>query len=291
MSFSKDMDDLSTQSLRSFIAYHEAGSLAGASYRLGRSESAVSLQIKKLEEQLGTRLFAREGGVLRLTAQGELFLAHANAIVGRIDLARAVMSQSRLFGAIRVGVTQDFAGLFLIRMLQQFELKFPALRVDVIIERSSVLLRELGADAIDICLCSQPNFNPVGDATEPMIWLGDPNLCRIDLLPIATVSSPCPFRDASIAALERSGRLWHIAFETPSLDGVRAAVLAGVAIGCRTPRFLDTMHLVADSVGLPELPEVNWVIRKRRSAPELTSTAIELVIGPLLKSCANEGLI
>jgi DNA-binding transcriptional LysR family regulator len=256
--------DLPTHLLRGFVALAETGSLAGAAARLGRSESAISLQMARLEDVTGLGLFHRDGRRLVLTPQADLLLGHARAILARVDAARAALSDAGQVGPARLGLVQDFAGRFLRDVLASLARTHPAARVEVTVDRSAALLDALGAGRIDVALCGAGPAEPHADHTAPMVWFGWPGLAALDVVPLAVVAAPCPFLDAARAALDGAGRPWRIAFETPSLEGLRAAVAAGIGVACRTRSaagdapLLDAMH------GLPALPPMRWRLRRGR---------------------------
>lgn len=280
--------DLSIQLLRGLIALREAGSLAGAAERLGRSESAVSLQMSRLESQTGLTLFNRDGRRLTLTVDGELLLGHARSIVQRVDAARADLNLALLGGATRLGIVQDFAGPFLVETLLLVSQQHPGLRVDVMVDRSTALLERLSAERLDVVLCAQPAGSLTADFTEPMAWFGQPRLCDEPVLPLAVVAAPCPFLDAATKALDDQGRAWRIAFETPSLDGVRAAVEAGLGIGCRTARFSGDLAVPDECASLPQLPRAHWSINCRRHGGKATAAVAALLRQQLSEMTQNQ---
>lgn len=256
--------DLPTHLLRGFVALAETGSLAGAAARLGRSESAVSLQMARLEDVTGLALFHRDGRRLGLTPQADLLLGHARAILARVDAARAALSEAGRAGPARLGLVQDFAGDFLREALAALARTHPAARVEVVVDRSAALLEALGAGRIDVALCGAGPAEPQSDHSAAMVWFGRAELATLDVLPLAVVAAPCPFLDAARAALDGMGRPWRIAFETPSLEGLRAAVAAGVGVACRTRSAAGGAPPLGAANGLPPLPPMRWRLRRGR---------------------------
>jgi DNA-binding transcriptional LysR family regulator len=256
--------DLPTHLLRGFVALAETGSLSGAASRLERSESAISLQMARLEDVTGLALFHRDGRRLALTPQADLLLGHARAILARIDAARAALSDAGHAGSVRLGLVQDFAGDFLREVLAVLARTHPAARVEVVVDRSAALLDALGADRIDVALCGAGAADPHADRSEPMVWFGRADLAALDVLPLAVVAAPCPFLDAARAALDAARRPWRIAFETPSLEGLRAAAAAGIGVACRTRAAAGTLPVLGSAETLPDLPAIRWSIRTRK---------------------------
>lgn len=265
--------DLPTHLLRGFVAVAEAGGLAGAAARLGRSESAISLQMTRLEDVTGLSLFRRDGRRLALTREADMLLGHARAILACVDAARAALSDARDAGPARLGIVQDFAGGFLAETLAMLARIRPAARVEVLVDRSAALLDALGAGRIDVALCAAGASEPQTDRCEPMVWFGRPELAEAAVLPLAVVAAPCPFLDAARAALDAAGRPLRVAFETPSLDGLRAAAAAGIGVACRTRTAAGSNALLCASEGLPPLPDIRW---RLRCARELGGAASDL---------------
>ncbi len=273
--------DLPTHLLRGFVALADTGSLAGAAARLGRSESAVSLQMARLEDVTGLALFHRNGRRLALTPQADLLLGHARSILARVDAARAALSDAGHAGPARLGLVQDFAGDFLREVLAALARSHPAARVEVVVDRSAELLAALGAARIDVALSAAGPAELKCDRIEPMVWFGRPDLAAADVLPLAVVSAPCPFLEAARAALDAAGRPWRIAFETPSLEGLRAAASAGIGIACRTLAAAGDGPMLDETHGLPPLPPMRWSLRRSRdrgpSADALAEIAVKLL--------------
>jgi DNA-binding transcriptional LysR family regulator len=252
--------------LRSFIAVVDGGSMLRASERVFLSQPAISLQIKRLEELLQVPLFLREGRRLVLTSQGEGVLVHAREIVALNDRIVATLTGDALSGPVRIGFIQDFAETLLQGVLAQFVALHPDARLEVRVGGTPQLLDLLESDRLDVIL----GMGAAGDAAAiregPMRWFGNTELAGRDAIPLAVLERPCRFRDEAIAALEAAGRPYQLVVETPSLSVLRATVLSGVGITCRTDLFAGLPEITG--LRLPALPSVSYVLRRReRLAP------------------------
>lgn len=250
--------NLPTNLLRSFVAIVDTGSMLHASEQVFVSQSALSLQIKRLEELLQQSLFHREGRRLALTAHGDLMLDYARKVLALHDEAVAAVTNGQFTGPARIGMVQDFAELLLTGLLSQFAELHPEAELYARIAGTADLLDLLERRQLDIVL----GFAAANDAhavsTAPMAWFGKEELARLDTVPLAVLETPCRFREAAIRALEDAGRPYRITVETPNLTTLRAAVDAGLAVTCRTGMFLRDAPL--ENGILPELPNVSCIL-------------------------------
>lgn len=277
--------DLPSPLLRSFLAITEAGSLAAAGRRVGRSESALSLQMSRLEALVGRRLFDRDGRALRLNQTGSHLLGHARAILSRIDAARAELGGPAA-APVRLGIVQDFVSSILGPALAQIGDDVP---MELLVGGSADLLMALGEDRIDIALCATEAMGTGIEVSLPMRWFGQPVLLGRDVLPLVSVNPPCPFLSAASAALDAAGRPWRLAVVTPSLEGVRAAVTAGLGLACRHGPGMMGMEPVAHDGALPALPSIRYAIIDRRRDGQGPAQRLARDMGQQLQAlAANE---
>ncbi|WP_225765438.1 LysR substrate-binding domain-containing protein [Inquilinus sp. Marseille-Q2685] len=255
--------------LRSFATGMELGSFARAADRLGRSTSAVSAQLRKLEEQAGTPIFRKAGRGLALTEAGETMLAYARRLLALNDEAAAAVHGADLEGWVRLGLSEDFGEALLPAVLGRFARAHPRVRIEARIARSFDLLDRVGSGQLDLALAwgdggGLPHAEPVAEL--PMRWvgpaMGDGVLASAhgradEPLPLATLEAPCLLRTAATTALDRAGIPWRLAFVSPSLGGLWAAVAAGLGVTIRTdfglPAGVRTLK-PADAPALPSLP-------------------------------------
>lgn len=251
--------NMPTDVVRSFVAIVDAGSMLRATDRVFVSQSALSLQMKRLEDLLQVALFRREGRRLVLSVQGERFLPHARELLAVNDRAVTALGDGSLVGPARIGFVQDFAETLLSGVLSIFSVSNPEATLDVRVAGSAELLDLLATDRLDLVLCIGEERDEAAVATADMHWLGDPRLASANVLPLAVLQKPCRFRDAAIAALETAGRRYRIVLETPSLSALRAAVTGGIGVTCRTDVLMGLDPAIRGV--LPALPRVAYVLR------------------------------
>ena len=251
--------NLPTELLRSFVAIVDSGSMLKATERVFVTQSALSLQMKRLEETVLAPLFHRDGRRLVLTPAGLTLLGHARDILALNDRAVVALTGDALVGPVRVGLVQDFAETLLSGVLARFSQLNPDVQLEVRVAGSPELLELLNGNRLDVVLCMGAKDDPDAVRVAPMVWHGDAGLTELPVLPLAILAPPCRFRDAALAALEREGRPFRIAMETPSLSALRAAVEAGLAVTCRTTLFRPRVAPIA--AGLPVVPQVAYVRR------------------------------
>jgi DNA-binding transcriptional LysR family regulator len=269
--------NLPTELLRSFAAIVDSGSMLRATERVFVTQSALSLQMKRLEETVQSPLFHRDGRRLTLTPAGKTLLTFAREMLGTNDRAVAALTGDALTGPARVGLVQDFAETLLTGVLSRFAQLNQETQLQVRVSDSADLLELLSSDRLDVVLCMGPEDDPAAVKTVPMIWLGLPALAELEVLPLAVLEPPCRFRDAALAALAAAGRPYRIVLETPSLSALRAAVESDLCVTCRTDVVLKRPIDPAEAPSLPKLPRVSFV-RHTRPDPHPTVARLADVI-------------
>ena len=256
--------------LRAFVAVTQTGGFTRAAERLHVTQSAVSHQIRRLEEQVGRALLHRTTRKLTLTEDGEDFLRHAEEILGSLDALARRFAPSPVQGLVRFGVPENFMGERLPDLLCRFARAYPAVRLDVGVGMHLDLRAMIKAREIDLAV--------VISATEkerkgvrggvvlqrtPLVWVAADfyEAPRSGSLPLAFFPSPCIYRNVGVAALDAAGREWHVVFTSPSQQGLHAAVLAGLAVTVLTRDSVEPgMRMVGDEFGLPALPEADFAL-------------------------------
>ncbi|WP_242112047.1 LysR substrate-binding domain-containing protein [Luteimonas aquatica] len=263
--------------LRSFTIGIELGSFAKAAERLNRSTSAVSAQLKKLEEQAGAPILRRAGRGLALTDAGDTLLAYARRLLELNDEAAVALRGARLEGWVRLGLQEDFGERLLADVLGRFARAHPRVRIEARIARNAELLDRLRGGQLDLALAWDTGERPAhGErlGEVPMRWIGaDTGDAGVDAfdrtqpLPLVMLESPCLMRSAATAALDRAGLPWRLAFTSASLAGVWAAVSAGLGLSLRTPIGLPASVRMLDGAGLPALPALGLGLYRGEAAP------------------------
>ncbi|WP_368413250.1 LysR substrate-binding domain-containing protein [Dongia sp.] len=252
------LTNLDMDVLRSFVTGTELGSFAKAADRLGRSQSAISLQLKKLEEQVGEILLRKDGRGLALTASGEIMLSYAKSLLELNDEALAATRGVAVEGWVRLGLVQDFAESWLPLLLGRFARAHPQIRVDVLVDRGVNLAEAVEKGDLDLALCwgDYPSPRRRKVAEIPLRWIGssDFKLAPGEPVPLLAFKQPCTFRTRAIEALDAAGMPWRIAFNSPSLAGLYAAVEAGLGVTPRTAEGIPSrLRVLGAESGLPEM--------------------------------------
>ena len=258
--------------LRSFIVIAEVRALTRAANRIGRTQSALSQQMKRLEEIVDQPLFQRTGRGVILTNPGERLLIHAQRILRLHDEAMADLSGKGLSGTSRVGCPDDYATVFLPHLLRQFSSQHPQALVEVTCAPTPRLREQLEMHALDLEMISLPEDTPDGGIIrrEPLVWVGYPGLdcAHIDPLPLALSDPDTLDHVAACEALQRAGRAYRIAYASSSLAGLTALVRSGqaVAVITRTAVAPDLSILNGDPA-LPLLPSIGITLKFERERP------------------------
>src|SRR5579871_4041141 len=238
-------------------------SFARAASQLGRSQSAVSMQLKKLEEQAGRPLFRRIGRGLVPTEAGDALLNYARRIVALNDEAATSLGATATAATVRLGLPQDLLEDIMPGALAKFARSRPNVHVEVRAGRNHVLAEEIGAGRLDVAL----GFFPVGSDTHgtrvcsmPMVWLsgkGVDETIGAEPLPLVLYDHPCLFRQTALQALERKKMRWRLVLTTPSVPGIWAALRSMHGITVRTAHRLPAgIRDVSSELNLPKLPRV-----------------------------------
>lgn len=277
-----------TELLRSFVAIVEAGSMAQATETIFLTQSALSLQMKRLEDVLQQKLFRRDGRRLLLSAPGEELVAYARQLLALNDRIVQSLGQDQDHDPITVGMVQDFADTILPDVLGRFRLEHPRARLIVRVGGSAELLDMFDRARLDLVLClGQHGDRP--DATwkvvgaDPMVWLGDPANTERSELPLVLLEPPCRFRDAALRVLGQDRREYRIVLETPNLPAMRAGVRGGLGVSCRTRRFAVAEGLPIITQGaLPAVPEIETILVRRHGLSDVAQD-----LGDLLAEAAD----
>ncbi len=253
--------------LRTFVTGIDLGSFAKAADRLGRSPSAVSLQLRKLEDHVGRPLVRKQGRGLALTETGEKLLGYARRILELNDEAQAALRDlAALEGWVRIGLPQDFAETWLPGLLGRFERAHPRVRIEARVDRGSALVEAVRSGALDLALTWGALENPDCEIIEKreIVWVGPTGYRHAagTALPLVAFDAPCAFRKAAISALDAAGMEWRQVFASPSLAGVWAAVTAGLGVTARTAEGKPAQLSILSpaEAGLPALGTIELVL-------------------------------
>jgi DNA-binding transcriptional LysR family regulator len=261
---------LDLELLKSFVSVVDAGGFTRAGERVHRTQSTVSQQIKRLEEDVGQTLLHRNGKDVTPTEAGERLLSYARRLLALAEEARDVMAHPGHEGAVRLGIPEDFAAYRLAKLLAAFSRSHPRLRMDVRADQSIYLKRDLERGDLDLALLKRDASEKGGIAAWPerVHWVTSKNHPR-DLkagsVPLIGFPAGCLYRSRAIHALESAGRAWHMAYTSSSLAGIQAAVAAGMGLS-----ILSDMAIQAD----------HRVLTAREGFAPIDKTEIALVASP-----------
>ena len=280
--------------LRSFAVGMEIGSFAKAADRLGRSTSAVSAQLKKLEDQAGVALLRKSGRGMALTDAGEVMLGYARRLLELNDEAAMAVGATGLEGCVRLGLQEDFGEHLLPDVLGRFARSHPGVRIEAKVARNAELIADMIGGRLDLALTWQgaqdtPYMEEIG--RYQLEWIGPADARSESFrdrgvpLPLVAFDAPCLMRTIATEALDRAGIPWRFTFTSHSLGAVWAAVAAGLGVTVRTKFGLraSLRTLPAAEYGLPALPKVGLVLH--RAEPELAQT------GELLAADLRDGVL
>ncbi|TJW06872.1 MAG: LysR family transcriptional regulator [Mesorhizobium sp.] len=283
------MQALDPDLLKTFLAFVDGGSLAQAATIVGRSPSAVTAQMQRLEDIVGEPLLAPQGRGRGLTPAGEDLVGHARRILAVHREAWLALKGARAYGRVAIGTTQDFADSGLPELLRAFAASHPRVRIELRVGRSAELAQALQSGLLDLAIAMRqaPAPDEVGVLREPMVWLCSQKglASRQDEVPLALLDPHCGFREAAIAALHAAGRRYRIAAGSASLAGLRTAVNAGIALTLRTARFAHSGIVEAPrELDLPPVPIAEFAIRLREDANRQAQDVAALFSGNLALS-------
>jgi DNA-binding transcriptional LysR family regulator len=273
--------------LRSFVTGVEQGSFARAADRLGRSTSAVSAQMKKLEEQAGAPVLKKAGRGLALTETGEIMLGYARRLIELNDEAAAALQGAELEGQVRLGLQEDFGESLLPEVLGRFSRAHPRVKIEARIARNTDLLDFVASGRLDLALAwdagrGLPHATSLGEV--PLRWIGAAGdgawWPREEPLPLVMLEAPCLMRSAATSALDRAGIPWRIAFTSASLSGIWAAVKAGLGLSLRTAYGLPAgvIPLTPEASGLPALGVLGLALYSGEASPSPTVERLAAII-------------
>jgi DNA-binding transcriptional LysR family regulator len=275
--------------LRTFVAIADCGGFHRAAEQLNLTQSTVSQQIKRLELETKRTLLRRTTRSVALTDDGEMLLGDARRLLQLEEAARHRLTAPRLSGTVRLGVVEEIAGGSLPSALGRFAALHPGVKLEVEIGVSAPLIEELDAGRLDVVFAKRPLGTSRGRLVwrEPMVWAaGDTfDLVAGAVLPLAVYRERSVSREAALSALRNSELTWEIVYTSPSLTGLRAAALAGLAI---TPlpasAIVGGLRIVGADEGLPRLPDLEFAVYEKprpvKAAAALAAALLALAQGP-----------
>lgn len=274
------MAHLDLDLLRTFVTIADTRSLTRTAGEVGRTQSAISMQVKRLEDSLGGPLLHRTSRGVELTALGERLLAHAHRLLQSHDAALADLTGRGVEGVLRFGCPEDYAVMFLPPLLRDFSRRHPRVSVEVVCAPTVRLRQLLGEKRVDMALVSVPTPDGGEEVVrkEPLVWVGSPHqdLARADVLPVALSEAGAIDHRCAVGALEAAGRRYRIAFASNSMNGLIAIVRSGIAVAVLTETAVPAdLRVLGTESSLPALPEVYIAVTRASGNSALVEAMAE----------------
>ena len=294
------MRNIPTDLLRSFVTIIDLKGYRRAGDQLGRTQPAMSLQMKRLQELLGVTLFAR-GSSLELSEQGRIVADHARRILAQNDAMLAALNQRQSLGTLKLGIPNDYADHFLPRLMPQLAKKEPQMTFDVVCHLSHLLFKGLEDDQYDLIVALTPkggSAKAFRHWPEPLAWVGARGHedhwpasdnratnsgetaagAAADGTPVRIVCYPqgCLYRQSMIAALDGAGRAHELVYTSPSLAGLQAAVSTGFGVTVLSRRIVPKELAALDDPAMPALEDAEigvYIHPKHKNSPVVRALA------------------
>ncbi|WP_045836534.1 LysR family transcriptional regulator [Hyphomicrobium sp. 99] len=269
--------------LATFLAVAQTRGFSDAGRQLGLRQSTVSQHIRKLEAQIGRRLFVRDTHSVTLTVDGNALKEFAQSIIELNERAERYFAGTELRGRIRFGTSEDFALSQLPEVLREFRRRHPAIDVELTVGLSGDLYRKLDARKLDLLLAKRQRGDNRGKVVwrDRLVWVGredwQPDPDRP--LPLVTFPPPSIGHTAAIEALDQVRRPWRIACLSGSLSGLRAAAMAGLGVVVQARNLIvEGLVELPRSAGLPELGDTEFVVISADKNPRSPAAALSATL-------------
>lgn len=264
------MQNIPMDLLRTFVKAIESGSLTRAAGLVGRTQSAVSLQIRRLEEIVGTQIFQRDAHKLNLTADGQAFAHYARRILALNDEALASIQKPTVAGRVRLGAPHEYTASLLPEFLGKFAQSHPNVMLEVTSDLSRNLLRRQQDGEFDLVIALHDDRANDGGRkifTEPLTWVGSNDHARQlqSPIPLVLAPPPCMYRQRVLQALNQRKIPNQVAYLSSSYNGISAAVKAGIGITAMAGSTIPPeSKILNESDGLPNLGQLELRLHRAR---------------------------
>lgn len=270
--------------LRTFVSVVDLGGFAKAATALDLAPPTVSLQMKRLAEQVGLPVFANDGRGKSLTRAGHEFLPQARKLLQLNDRALTQFQDRSFNGTLRIGTSQDFAEAPFLHMLKRFEQAYPNVAFQLTVDLNRKIHQAFAAGKLDIAIAARDPWHPNGGQLirqTPLLWIGEAASLRDTerALPLVLFQPPCIVRDLVERTLATAGIDWRLACCSPSLEGLLLAARAGLGLTARTPQHLgEGLVDVGEKLGLPPLPMLDIALYTNPANRAVTALAENIVL-------------
>ena len=281
--------DLEIDLLRSMVAVAAHKNFTKAAQSIGRTQSAVSLQIKRLEDIVGKRLFERSRHAVDISPTGEALLVYANRIIAANDAALSHILRPAAEGLVRIGAPDDYATFLLPPILSALSKEYPLIRFEVLCENSCDLLPMIENDQLDLVIAVHPQDAVGGRIAryEPLHWVASPEYVDDPDEPLSMVLFPtgCVCRDIALSSLEHMERAWQVTYSTRSIALIEQALLTGSGVSVMEASVIPpSLKILDGATGFPRLPDV--VISVHQKSNE-TAAHIQLAVDFVLAALSK----
>lgn len=269
--------------LRSFVSVSETRGFTNAARALNRTQSAVSLQIKRLEEEVGERLFRRTSRQVVPTRAAEALLPYARRILHLQDEATAAVGSAGRGRSLRLGITEEQALIYLPNIIPLFSERFPGVQLNVVCDLSTGLQERMEEGELDIALAIRHGSVGKGEVVgrERLVWVGHESFRNEpdEALPLAVNPAGCIYRGYGLAALGQAQRKWRIVYVSSSPTGINLALESGMAATIKALRSVPAYCRILDGeTGIPPLPQVDVELHRSPTAlSEVTDGFLDLL--------------
>lgn len=274
------LPNLDIDQLKTFLAIVDSGSFTRAAGEVNKTQSAVSMQMKRLEESLGRPLFAKDGRGTRFTRDGERLIQYARRIAALSDEAVSAFIKPDITGTVRFGTPDDYAEVFLPEILARFSRTHPHVTIDVECANSEPLAMRTKRGEFDLSVVTFCGPDIVGEPVrqEDLVWVSSarhsPHL--LEILPVAASHAGCSWRKLVTSTLEKAGRRYRVAYSSPNAATVIAAVMQGLAVGAMPSICVRPgMRVLTEQDGFPTLGtfEIGLIRKPGKSNPATEALA------------------
>ncbi|MCS3448761.1 MULTISPECIES: LysR substrate-binding domain-containing protein [Bradyrhizobium] len=271
--------------LQAFVAVAEHRSFTRAASALNRTQSAVSMQVKRLEERLQAELFHRSTSSVDLSAAGEGLLGYARRILSLNAEAIGRVRAHGTDGRVRLGVMDDYGTMIVPPLLKEFIASYPLIHVEMETGLTSTMTDRLG-EAYDLVIAMHPEGRGEGELlrTEQAVWAASAahRVEELDPLPVALYPQGCLFRSWAMQALDQANRPWRLAFVSHSLSAVEAIAAQGLAVTVvKSGTFPPTLRRLTARDGMPRLPRAEIRLHRAQNLSHAASLLADHLVAAL----------
>lgn len=283
------LPSLDTDQLKTLVAIADTGNFTRAAEEVHKTQAAVSMQMRRLEETVGRPLFAKNGRVNRLTPDGEHLLEYARRIISLSNEAMTVFTEPELAGHVRIGTPDDYAERFLPGIFARFARTHPLVEVEIICEASYVLLERIQNAEIDLAIATHRDCGAHGEVIrrEKLCWVGSPRhkAEEREVLPLAAGPMTCSWRHAAAKALDAANRRYRVLYTSPSATALAATVMSGLAITVLPESAVRPgMRRLGAEDGFPELPICDIALLRAEGS---NASSVDALANHVVENLAN----